>query len=67
MFENTPLVGPQLVHRARNQQIVRTRLQSEDGQFFIDRPDWASVHLKRYDHLRDFLHDVTELGLQLVK
>ena len=66
MFENMPLTGPHLVHRASNLQIVRTRLQTDNGQLFIERAKWAEVHLKPYGILENLISDLQERGMQIV-
>ena len=66
MFENLPLSGPQLIHRASNQQIVRSPLQSDNGQMFVERSNWPEVHLKRYDILETLVSDLKRRGMQVV-
>ena len=67
LFESTALDGPQLVHRSKNLQIVRTRIQMADGQLFIERSNWPEVHLKRYDTLEILTNELTQIGMQIVK
>ena len=64
MLENIPSEGPYLIHRAKNQQIVRTRIQLDNGAVFIDHPNWPDIHLKRYDYLEGLIRDLKARGLQ---
>ena len=53
-----------LVHRASNDEIVRTPVQSDpSGQFFIERASWGPIHAKRYDHLKDLISDLKNQGM----
>ena len=66
MFGNSPLDGPELIQRTRNQEILRSRIQSDNGQFFIELGDWPDIHLKRYDIFDSLVSDLKEKGMQLV-
>jgi hypothetical protein len=54
-----------LVHRSRSNALVRTLIQSENGHYYIERPDWPSVSGKRYGSLKALLHGLDNMGLTL--
>lgn len=59
--------GAQIIHRASNHEIIHTPLQTDPGgQIFIDRESWPTLHLKRYDSLRDLVHDLRGLNMTQV-
>lgn len=64
MLENTVSEGAYLIHRARDQHIVRTRIQLDNGTLFIDRPNWPDIHLKRYHYLADLVRSLKARGLE---
>ena len=63
-LENAAEGRVHLVHRASNDEIVRTPVQSDpSGQFFIERASWGPIHAKRYDHLKDLISDLKNQGM----
>ncbi|WP_338579694.1 hypothetical protein [Pseudomonas sp. ML2-2023-6] len=66
MFGNSSLDGPELIQRTLDQEILRSRIQSDNGQFFIELGDWPDIHLKRYDIFDSLVSDLKEKGMQLV-
>lgn len=54
-----------LVHRSRSNAIVRTLIESADGRFYIERPDWPSVSGKRYDSIKALLNGLDQMGMKL--
>ena len=66
LFDNAPH-GGQIIHRSTSNEIIRTPIRTQDdGQFYIDRPGWGSIHQKRYDFLVDLKHDLHRIGVRLV-
>ena len=59
--------GAYLIHRARDQHIVRTRIQLDNGTLFIDRPNWPDIHLKRYHYLADLVRSLKARGLEAAR
>ncbi|MHC8355627.1 membrane-targeted effector domain-containing toxin [Pseudomonas sp. LB3P81] len=44
-----------LVHRSRDNAIVRTDINFESGRVYIERPAWPTVHEKRFDSIEALL------------
>ena len=55
-----------LIHRSRNNQIVRTTIErTMDSGFRINRPAWAGVHQVTYTNLISLSHALNRMGLTL--
>ncbi|MBB3243144.1 hypothetical protein FHW68_004711 [Pseudomonas sp. Tn43] len=54
-----------LVHRSRNNSIVRTLIQNDGGRYYIERPNWPSVSGKRYGGIKALLQGLDAMGLKL--
>jgi hypothetical protein len=54
-----------LVHRSRSHAIVRTLIESDNGRFYIERPDWPSVSGKRYASIKALLNGLDQMGMTL--
>ncbi|MHC8310878.1 membrane-targeted effector domain-containing toxin [Pseudomonas sp. GT1P32] len=55
-----------LIHRSRNNQIVRTTIErTMDNGFRINRPAWAGVHQVTYANLLSLAHALNRMGLTL--
>lgn len=56
----------QLVHRGREDRMETTAVQKDQAGFYIDRPRWAPLHLKRFDTLEALAEALRKLGLKQV-
>lgn len=64
-FDNSPQSGPLLVHRSHSEELIKTPFFFDaDGRFYIDRPNWPHLHLKRYENLHHLLDDLKKMGLK---
>ncbi|WP_392885626.1 membrane-targeted effector domain-containing toxin [Pseudomonas migulae] len=54
-----------LVHRNRDNAIVRTHIHFESGRVYIERPAWPTVHEKRFDSIEALLKALDERGMKL--
>ncbi|VVM57225.1 hypothetical protein PS662_01116 [Pseudomonas fluorescens] len=54
-----------LVHRGRDNAIVRTEIHSESGRVYIKRPAWPTVHEKRFDSIQALLAALNQRGMKL--
>jgi hypothetical protein len=54
-----------LVHRSRSKALVRTLIESADGSYYIERPNWPSVSGKRYASIKALLQALDTVGLTL--
>ena len=51
--------GPLLVHRSRSGELLQTPFSfDDDGKFYIDRPSWQGIHLKRYEDVNTMINDL---------
>ena len=67
-FDSSPSRGARLVHRSSNHEIVYTPLQTDPGgQIFIERESWPTIHRKRYDALKDLIHDLLDINMTQVQ
>ena len=58
-FEKISPRGPLLVHRSRSGELLQTPFGfDDDGKFYIDRPGWQGIHLKRYEDLNILINDL---------
>lgn len=63
-FDNSPQSGPLLVHRSHNKELIKTPLIFDaEGRFYLDRPTWPRLHLKRYENLNPMISDLNAMGL----
>lgn len=66
-LENEPSLGPLIIHRSNNDELMQTPFKTDaNGEFFIDRPNWVSIHQKRYTLMNDLLNDLHIMGMVLV-
>jgi hypothetical protein len=54
-----------LVHRNRTNLIVETDIRFESDRVFIERPEWPTVHEKRFANLQALLKALDERGMKL--
>jgi hypothetical protein len=54
-----------LVHRSRSNALVRTLIESADGRYYIERPDWPSVSGRRYASIKALLNGLDQMGMTL--
>lgn len=54
-----------LVHRGRDNAIVRTDMHFESGRVYIERPAWPTVHEKRFDSIEALLTALNQRGMKL--
>jgi hypothetical protein len=55
-----------LIHRSRNNQIVRTTIErTMDNGFRINRPAWVGIHQVTYANLISLAHALNRMGLTL--
>lgn len=67
-FENSSTKGAELIHRSGNHEIIHTPLQTDPGgQLFIERENWLTIHNKRYDTLKDLIHDLQDNNMTQVQ
>ena len=60
--------GAQLIHRSNNHEIVHTPLRTDaNGQIFIERESWPTIHQKRYDTLKDLIHGLQDINMTQVQ
>lgn len=57
--------GTFLVHRGRDNLIVRTMINAESERFFIERPAWPTLHEKRFGSMEALLKALDARGLKL--
>ena len=67
-FESASANGAELIHRSSNHEIIHTPLQTDPGgQLFIERESWPTLHQKRYDTLKDLIHDLQDINMTHVQ
>ena len=67
-FENKTSLGPVLIHRSASGPIIETPFTFDsDGKFYMDRPEWPNIHLKRYADLNDLLRDLHAKSMRKVQ
>ncbi|WP_192552313.1 membrane-targeted effector domain-containing toxin [Pseudomonas sp. IzPS59] len=54
-----------LVHRSRDNALVRTEIHWESGRYFIERPAWPALHEKRFNSVEDLLKALDDRGMTL--
>lgn len=54
-----------LVHRGRDNSIVRTLINAESERFFIERPAWPTLHEKRFASIEALLKALDGRGMKL--
>ncbi|WP_438299720.1 hypothetical protein [Pseudomonas sp. NMS19W] len=54
-----------LVHRSRDNALVRTEIHWESGRWFIERPAWPTLHEKRFNSIEDLLKALDDRGMTL--
>ncbi|MBV4477325.1 membrane-targeted effector domain-containing toxin [Pseudomonas botevensis] len=57
--------GTSLLHRGRDNLIVKTRINHESGRYFIERPAWPTLHEKRFDSMLGLIDALNGRGLTL--
>lgn len=58
--------GPtQLVHRANDNAIVSTAINTDGGRYFIERPSWPAISGKRFKSMIKLIKAVQAMGLTL--
>ena len=58
--------GPtQLVHRANDNAIVSTAINTDGGRYFIERPSWPAISGKRFKSMIKLVKALQAMGLTL--
>ncbi|MGY2262327.1 membrane-targeted effector domain-containing toxin [Pseudomonas sp. SDO55104_S430] len=57
--------GTWLIHRGRDNSIVKTLIDFESGRYFIERPTWPTLHEKRFDSMQALITAIEGRGLKL--
>ena len=59
-------VSPILKHRSKLGELVSTDIRSQNGYFFIERPNWPSVSGKRFASLKGLFAALEDMGMVMV-
>jgi hypothetical protein len=57
--------GLVLVHRSKDNSIVRTAIQNYGGHFYIERPAWLSINRKAFVNLKELAKALSRMGMKL--
>ena len=57
--------GTYLMHRGRDNAVVRTLIETDDSLYFIERPRWPSVNGKRFANLKLLLKALDDMNMTL--
>jgi len=56
-----------LFSRNRDGILLRTPIQQDSGGFFVDRPEWTSVHVRRFATLEELRNALIARRMRMVK
>lgn len=54
-----------LIHRSRDNALVRTKIHCESGRWFIERPAWPDLHEKRFNSVEALLKALDDRSMTL--
>ncbi|WP_432217643.1 membrane-targeted effector domain-containing toxin [Pseudomonas kribbensis] len=54
-----------LIHRSRDNALVRTEIHCESGRWFIERPAWPDLHEKRFNSVEALLKALDDRSMTL--
>ncbi|WP_426112202.1 dermonecrotic toxin domain-containing protein [Pseudomonas sp. DSP3-2-2] len=57
---------PMLVHRSKNNSVVRTRIKNRFGKVFIDRPQWPAISKRAFNNIGDLIAALELIGMRNV-
>lgn len=59
--------SPVLIHRSRENAIIRTAIKKTGGQYSINRPSWPAISGRRFDSLGKLTDALKLMGMQPVE
>ncbi|RON16957.1 membrane-targeted effector domain-containing toxin [Pseudomonas frederiksbergensis] len=54
-----------LVHRSKDNSIVRTAIEETGGRYYIERPSWGSMNSQRFNSIPALLKGLDQMGMKL--
>ena len=57
---------PMLVHRSKDNSVVRTRIKNRFGKVFIDRPQWPAISKRTFNNIGELIAALELMGMKNV-
>ncbi|HEX8545172.1 MAG TPA: hypothetical protein VF671_26145 [Pseudomonas sp.] len=57
---------PMLVHRSKDNSVVRTRIKNRFGKVFIDRPQWPAISRRTFNTIGELVAALELMGMKNV-
>ncbi|KZN16278.1 MULTISPECIES: membrane-targeted effector domain-containing toxin [Pseudomonas] len=58
-------IGTYLVHRSKDNSLVRTAIETDLGYYYINRPSWPSISGRRFPSIKALLGALDQMGMTL--